>query len=251
MLGVRRLLRRAVRSYRWRICHRWRIRRRRKIKLFGIGRNKTGTTSLATAMHDLGYICAPQRPFELLFDDWVDRRFDRILKLCRNYEAFQDTPFSLPYTYQALDRAFPGSKFVLTVRDSAEAWYRSVTRFHSRLFGGGEIPTSRMLREAAYCYPGWMLKVVQGVYHTDPENLYDRDALMRTYERHNESVVDYFVNRPDDLLVLNVASSGAYAMLCEFLGQPCTTQDFPWKNQTDHIAVRAVSTAAPKSASTP
>ncbi|MGE0432053.1 MAG: sulfotransferase, partial [Planctomycetota bacterium] len=108
-----------------------RMARRPKQRVFGIGLNKTGTTSLATALQQLGFDVAPQEPFEALFDDWAARRFDRIIRLCRRWQAFQDIPFSLPFTFQALDAAYPGSLFVQTVRTTEEQWLSSLLRYHA------------------------------------------------------------------------------------------------------------------------
>jgi hypothetical protein len=107
-------------------------------KIFCIGFNKTGTTSTAKALGELGFKVAPQAPFEKLLYDWAERKFDRLIEICQDYEAFQDIPFSLPYTFQVLDFCFPGSKFILTVRTTSEMWFNSLVRFHSLVVCGRE-----------------------------------------------------------------------------------------------------------------
>ena len=97
------------------------IFRARKNKVFVIGSNKTGTTSLGAALNNLGYQLGNQLEAEMLIDDWAKRDFRRIIKYCRTADAFQDIPFSLNFTFQAVDAAFPGSKFILSVRDDAES----------------------------------------------------------------------------------------------------------------------------------
>lgn len=129
-----------------------------KPKIFCIGRNKTGTTSLAKAIKDLGVIVAKQRPAELLIHDWSRRDFRRILRFCHTAQAFQDIPFSLPYTFQALDMRFPGSKFILTIRNNPDQWYHSLISFHSKLFGRGKVPDYDDLKKATYVYPDWILE---------------------------------------------------------------------------------------------
>ena len=44
-------------------------------KIFGIGRNKTGTTSLKAAMNELGFVVGRQRTAEKLIFDWAKRDF--------------------------------------------------------------------------------------------------------------------------------------------------------------------------------
>ena len=216
-----------------------RLRSLGKRKVFCIGRNKTGTTSLAEALRRLGIAVGEQRPTERLIRDWAVRDFRRLVRFCRTAQAFQDIPFSLPYTFQVLDAAFPGSKFILTVRDDAEQWYRSLTQYHARAFGDGRVPTIDDLKRADYCYPGWAYEVFRAVYPTLENDPYEHDTLVAHYDRHNQTVVDYFQHRRDDLLVLNVAKPGAYRRLCEFLGKPSAQEDFPWKNKTSDQLVRA------------
>lgn len=86
-------------------------------KIFCIGRNKTGTTSLKTALSDLGYRIGNQHRAEQLITHYRDREWKPIVEYCYTADAFQDVPFSLPFTYVVMDRAFPGSKFILSVRD--------------------------------------------------------------------------------------------------------------------------------------
>src|SRR5437763_5861921 len=91
---------------------------RNKQKIFCIGRNKTGTTSLTKAMMELGFITGNQGRAERLIDCYKLRNFKPIIAYCKTAQFFRDVPFSLPFTFIALDVAFPGSKFILTVRDS-------------------------------------------------------------------------------------------------------------------------------------
>jgi len=75
---------------------------------------------------------------------------------CRTAQAFQDMPFSLSFTYMALDKKFRESKFILTARDSSGQWYESLVRSHSKLFGNGNLPDTNDLKNADYCYKGYM-----------------------------------------------------------------------------------------------
>ncbi len=218
-----------------------------KPKVFCIGRNKTGTTSIAKALKELDFIVAEQRPAELLIHDWARRDFRRIIRFCHTAQGFQDVPFSLPYTFQILDIKFPGSKFILTVRDSPEQWYSSLTRFHAKLFGGGKVPDYNDLKRALYCYPGFALEENRLIYSTPDHDLYNKETLINHYNFHNQCVMEYFRHRPNDLLVINLAEKGAYAKFCEFIRKPCTRQDFPWVLKTEDIEVRYRQSLQPRS----
>jgi hypothetical protein len=210
-----------------------------KQKVFCIGRNKTGTTSMARAFTKLGLIVGEQWLAERLLHDWARRDFRRLFLYCHTAQAFQDVPFSWPFTFQALDQKFPGSKFILTVRDSPEQWYESLTRFHAVLFGHGRIPTLDDLKAATHIYPGFVFEANRLLYNTPPDEPYNKDQLIASYNAHNDAVLEYFRHRPGDLLVLNVAEPDAYDRLCKFLGKPCTGEKFPWENRTADVENRS------------
>jgi len=208
------------------------FKRATKRKVFGIGRNKTGTTSLREALREMGMRVAPQAPAEKLVGDWAKRDFRKLIQLCHSYDVFQDVPFSLPYTFEILDHEFPNSKFILTVRESADVWFDSLVRFHSKLFGDGNLPTWKDLERATYLYRGFMAEAHRQIYAADQFGLYNRERYIEHYESHNATVRDYFRYRPNDLLILNVSDPDSMARLCSFLDVPFTNQSFPWVNKT-------------------
>ena len=205
---------------------------RGKTKYFCIGRNKTGTTSLMKAFEDLGFIVGNQRVAELLTDRcYFEGHFESIVKYCKTAQVFQDIPFSYPDTFKHLDAAYPGSKFILTVRDDAEQWYRSLTRYHAKLYGGGNTPTIDDLRSATYVRKGFMYNTVR-VHGTPDHDPYNKGIMIGHYNRYNQSVKDYFKERSDDLLVINLAESGAYRRFVNFVGVQSAFNDFPWENKS-------------------
>ena len=120
-----------------------------KVKYFCIGMNKTGTTSLKFLFEDLGFHVGDQRKAEILTGKfYLDQNFKPIIDYCQSAQVFQDIPFSYPDTYKYLDKAYPNSKFILTVRNDSEQWYNSVIQFHAKLFGSdGRIPTGNDLKK--------------------------------------------------------------------------------------------------------
>lgn len=100
-------------------------------KIFCIGQNKTGTTSLEQAFKDLNYNVYLQYKGGILLDDYINNKYDAIIDLCNSAQVFQDIPFSLPNTYKILDKEFPNSKFILSIRNNPEQWYNSLIKFHS------------------------------------------------------------------------------------------------------------------------
>jgi hypothetical protein len=204
----------------------------KRTKVFCIGQNKTGTTSLKHAFIDFGFRVNDQRIAESLIDDYLNGNFKTIISYCRYYDFFQDIPFSCLNTFKELDAAYPNSKFILTIRDSDDQWYKSLTKFHAKLLGNGNIPTSDILKNHPYRYKGWFYKAVIDYYGTSQEDPYDEKLLKLMYHRHNMAALKHFENRPSDFLVLNLAEKGSYLKLCEFLQLEPLYQEFPWKNKT-------------------
>lgn len=205
---------------------------RSKNKIFCIGRNKTGTTSIQSAFQKLGFKVGDQARAEMLMSDWMKRDFSRIILFSKTADAFQDVPFSLDYTYQALDTAFPNSKFILTIRESTDQWYESLVRFHTKIVGKNRLPTVEDLKCFQYRERGWLWKQQQVIYGINESSLYDPVKYKAHYESHNERVIDYFSQRKNDLLVLNVSKSDAFKQLCEFLGKPWDGTQMPHDNSS-------------------
>lgn len=199
-------------------------------KVFCIGHNKTGTTSLQAALKDFGFAIGFQGESEIIMSDWIARDFRRIIELCKTADAFQDVPFSLDYTYQVVDYAFPGSKFILTVRNSPDEWYESLVRFYGKLTGVNRIPVADDLKRFEGGGVGWLWRFQQYVYDATEETLFDKNLYKAYYENHNARVVEYFKYRPNDLLVLNLSDPSAMKKLCKFLGVKYTGQVMPHLN---------------------
>lgn len=209
-----------------------RIKVHRKQKIFCIGLNKTGTTSVNAAWHELGIIVGDEYSAKKLFDPWREGNFNPIINYCKSAQAFQDSPFSFPETYKALDKAFPGSKFILTVRDDAEQWYSSITRFHAKMWGQGRIPTKADLMNAVNGYKGRPWLVNRALFGTPENDPYNKDILINFYAKYNLDVKTYFAGRSNDFLVLNLKDKNSYKTFCHFINEVPIGEDFPWKNKT-------------------
>ncbi|MFW6058694.1 MAG: sulfotransferase, partial [Phycisphaeraceae bacterium] len=182
-------------------------------RIFGIGLSKTGTTSLGLALNRLGIptIDFPHDPVTLRQLEQGDYR----LKVLERYQAATDTPVA-PY-YAQLDAVYPGSKFILTVRDKA-SWLRSVEEHWK--FSAEWAGHHRDFRRFTY----FMHVAVYGVY------AFERQRFAHVYDQHTRNVLDYFKDRPDDLLVLDVCNGEGWEKLCPFLGLPVPDEPFPRSN---------------------
>lgn len=189
-----------------------------KQKIFCIGSNKTGTTTLFHGLSELGVRMGSQRIGESLIDNWDSEDFGPIIRYCRTAQGFQDVPFSLPGIYRTLYPVFPDASYILSVRDS-EAWYDSLVNYHSRLWGDGiKPPTAEQLKRAEYIYKGRPWHVNRMVFNTPEDEPYKKDILIAAFEKHNKDVKEFFRDKPSGFLVLDVSRPGSYSDMCDFLG---------------------------------
>ncbi len=176
-------------------------------KIFGIGLSKTGTTSLASALAVLGYRVKDYMGIEHYTPGSVP---DECLAVIDAHDALTDTP--IPSFFRALDKLYPGSKFILTVRDRA-AWLRSCRKQFTQAHADKQNEAHRQLFMDLYgCV------------------IFDEQKFSFGYERHLKSVLEYFKDRPNDLLVLDVAAGEGWEKLFAFLGKPIPDQPFPKAN---------------------
>ena len=93
-------------------------------KIFGIGLSKIGTTSLTQALQLLDHKAVHFPFFHLKPQkDSLALNYHKIDK----WDAMTDTP--IPYFYKELDRHYPESKFILTIRNIDE-WLDSCENNH-------------------------------------------------------------------------------------------------------------------------
>src|SRR3989338_7337559 len=169
-------------------------------KIFNIGLPKTGTSSLYEALKILGFrTMHNHRDFrEASFKGEYKYQNDDWRALCNLSEHY----------YPQLDKAYPGSKFVLTVRE-VNAWLKSIEKQFGDSRGDERLPIlrdhvrwnsliamKRVLRRIAGRENKNinMLTRVQifGTYKFNPE----RYAFV--YHLHYKNALDYFKDRPQD-----------------------------------------------------
>ena len=205
------------------------MRKEKNEKIFCIGLNKTGTTSLGSFFEKNNLYVANQNEGELLLKSYLLRDFNSIIDYIKKSKAdvFQDVPFSLPFTFAHLDLAFPKSKFILTIRNSDEDWYQSILKFHSDFYNNKKKPTYESLKDSEYVYKGWSEQVMFDVFITDKNNMYDKDEFKMVYNSYNKSVINYFKNKPDKLIVINLGIKNDFERLCSFLKISTNENVFP------------------------
>ena len=202
-------------------------------KVFCIGMNKTGTTSLKFEFIRLKYNVAPQREIEQKFWAYNNEKWEVIIDYCKGYNFFQDFPFSFPNTYKEIDKVF-GSKFILTIRNSADDWYDSLIRFHKTtgaFNSNGKLPTANNLKDAIYIRKGWMYDTHMTLFDVTDTDLYNKEKLVKAYNDYNNEVIDYFGDR-DDFMIINLSETDSYSKFKKFIGLETPYNEFLHLNKS-------------------
>jgi Sulfotransferase domain len=194
-----------------------------KSKIFGIGLSRTGTTSLNSALELLGlrsvhFPCDPRTRREI--EGYLSNGGRRLrLSVLRRCDGLTDTPVCA--TFEGLDAAYPGSRFVLTVRSDREAWLRSCEAYWARAID----PFLRQQPDDPYAvYIAAIGRALYGSAEFDPER------FSRAYDAYQERVERHFRGREQDLLVLDLFSGQGWPQLCAFLDRPVPGEPFPIEN---------------------
>lgn len=176
-------------------------------KIFGIGLSKTGTTSLARALEILGY-----RTRDYIgVTSYVPGDLSSInLQEIDANDAITDTP--IPSFYEQLDARYPDSKFILTTRDMND-WLKSCKKqFTKRMVARQNEATCQVHSDLYGCFE------------------FDIDKYTNGYKRYVNGVLDYFKDRPKDLLVIDICGGDHWEKLCAFLDKPVPDTPFPLAN---------------------
>lgn len=172
-------------------------------KVFCVGFQKTGTTSLGMALKALGYdVCSPYGRMIVTDPQIADKAKEWAISKLPYYDAFEDNPW--PLLYQELDYLCPGSKFILTTRNP-RSWIRSMRKY----FGDYQAPAEE-----------W-------IYGENCTPLRNPRRCIKRYKQHNREVREYFADRPQDFLEIDLSEGENWEKLCGFLGRRVPNIEFP------------------------
>lgn len=214
-------------------------------KVFGIGFGKTGTKSLQSILQTLGYRMPNQQEQEMRIVKALHAGdFQPLIDVVSQHDAFQDKPFSQGVTYAQVDALFPGSKFILTVRDPDE-WFDSLCRYSCKTNGVSsvkELDEAFFKDKTVYLYKNYSydnfrryVTVVRNYRPVADWSLsFDREHFIGFYTRRNEDIIRYFDGREQDLLVIDLTQEKDISRILDFLGLPQELNcPMPHKNRTD------------------
>jgi hypothetical protein len=177
-----------------------------KPRVFCLGFHKTGTTSLEALLQDLGYrVSRHYKSFSQEYRQTLERGdLSELKQLAELYDAFQDTPWFL--FYKEFDQWYPDTKFILTTRNS-ESWWASYLNYF------------REINAPVHEY----------IYGT-ANPIGNKEVFIERFERHTKEVLEYFKDRPEDLLGIDISKGDALQEVCDFLGKSTILKKMPHKN---------------------
>lgn len=169
-------------------------------KIFCIGYNKTGTTTLGKSLELLGYRNSSFNK-KVWREYYKKGKIDKVLQYTAKFESFDDLPWLKEDLIPVLDRTFPESKFIYLERDEL-SWKNSLQKWSFKMTG----------------------KQV------------DVDEAYSNYMHHRNFVLDYFKDFPKDrFIVLNVSDENGLKKLGDFLGIQVPQNYFPHYNKTSEF----------------
>lgn len=170
-----------------------------KAKIFGLGLSRTGTTTLNAILKQYGYNMIHYPTNEELYS--------------LNNDGCTDIPATV--VYKDLDKKFPNSKFIYTTRDKDE-WLKSMGPYLERKKTWNQSSTQVNLRIETYGAP-----------------FFEYDKYSAAYDYWLKDITEYFKNRPNDLLILNIVNGiDKPQKLFDFLGiNKKAPDEFPHENK--------------------
>ncbi|NET43657.1 sulfotransferase family protein [Okeania sp. SIO2B3] len=194
--------------------------RSKRMKVFGIGLSRTGTKSLTGALNILGINVVHYPQDETTLQELIEGNFE--FSLLNNFDGITD--ITVASYYAQLDKIYPDSKFILTVREK-ESWLKSMEAHWSKKVVFDERPEKQKKMELRR----FLRSAVYGTYQ------FNTERLSYVYDLHCQNVLEYFRDRPESLLVLNICQGEGWEKLCSFFDLPVRDEPFPHNNNKKQL----------------
>ena len=186
-----------------------------KMKVFGIGLSKTGTTSLGNALRRLGL-------HVLDWDNFITRELISEVDVPL-FEGFTDIP--LAGHFEEFYQRFERSRFIYTTRPVL-SWKDSMLRHWRRNYGLDDFLEIRAQLGAPdhFAFGQEFSDLHRSLY-------FDHAGFEQAYRVHDERVRRFFRDKPTDrFLEFDVFAGDGWQKLCNFLGKPIPDGSFPMDN---------------------
>jgi len=213
-------------------------------KVFGIGFGRTGTRSLNKALNELGIPATHWPHDKLTYNELANGNYR--LTILERFDAVTD--ITLAQFYAQVDNEYAGSKFILTVRNR-ESWINRMTNSNAspknhlimrrkflksfrKLWRKSGDGFWNLFRKRFYVK---LFDIPNSIHRIEFLRIATYGVIQRTnpvrmgfvYDLHIKNVLEYFKDRPEDLLVMNILDGDGWGKLCPFLDKPLPDTPFP------------------------
>ncbi|SFN72188.1 hypothetical protein SAMN04487989_1033 [Bizionia echini] len=197
----------------------------KKIKIFCISFQRTGTTSVGQFFKDFGYQVAG---YDIKrSNDWSVKRFlgdyESIFKSkeFKSHQVFEDNPWWEEDFYKVLYHKFPDSKFILFKRD-ADTWFDSMVSHSNGKTLGNTFRHAKIYNREDEFYKAFPNKDIY-------KNINKKDNLLQISEIHrahytsiynlrNKEIIDFFnAFSPSSLFVCQLEDAEKWRKLGKFI----------------------------------
>ena len=199
-------------------------------KVICVGMPKTGTTSLEAVFRLMGYRVSgndAEAMCMLSTDPELKVHGTSLMAKAADCDFLRVDPWNR--LYDKLDVKFPDTKFVLTERDP-DSWVKSFVAQAKRIQYLSEQPDARPIVKLMHQA---LPKLYEDAYANGSNEEYLKEVV---FHQHNTRVKQYFQDRPDKLITINVSVDRDLNRLCDFIGQPVPVclRKFPVLNVTKY-----------------
>lgn len=184
----------------------WRVSR--KTKIFVIGLSQMGNRSVAHALYLLGISVVWRPRDKTTMQELVNGNFNP--SVLHNFDGIADV--AAIHHHAELDQLYPGSQFILPTRDKA-SWLSAMEKQWT------PNPEVRLdeLSDNQKKWRQFNEALGKTIYTTTSFNT---DQFAEFYDRYHQAVINYFQDRPDTLLVMDIYQGDSWEKLCNFLKLP-------------------------------
>lgn len=181
-----------------------------KNKVFGIGLNKTGTSTLKACLRKLGYK-HQGHDWDLLRLYVKYKTYNELKTRIEKFDSFEDWPW--PLIWKEVFYDYPSSKFILTTRKDIDTWFKSQCKHILRY------PETKESNKLVY---GFEDPVTAEKHFKD------------FYCAYNEGVRRFFSkNAPERLLEICWEDGDGWRKLCSYLEEPVPEYPIPHSNNSN------------------
>lgn len=183
-------------------------------KIFCIGLSRTGTASITFALKELGF-----KIIHNPIDQNTRRKLmvgEYKLKILKKNDGLSDMQAAA--FYPMFDRCYPRSKFILTTR-SKEGWIKSIKRH-------------MLNHDSRSSFDMWEFSKIFFRTASFGCATFSEERMSYVWDKHHKDVEEYFKNRQEDFLILDIRTENKWKPLCDFLGiKNIPTVDYPIMHQ--------------------